>query len=216
MDRNDADYYQFRLATAGKVTLNFKHPYRATAYGQWSVSLYTSGGSLIYSMDVDGFTTSKSMTPLGLPAGSYYVKIRGYQYSFWSSATYNFAVASSSTSVWETEFNDAMGTADHINLSTRYYGNIMDRNDADYYWFNRSSSGRITINFQHPYRATAYGQWIVSLYDQKGNLVNSMDVGGMATNKNMVANISAGAYYVKVRGYQYSYWSSATYNLRVS
>ncbi len=209
-DNSDTDWYKFTLSSPAKVNVQFSFD-RADEDGYWWVYLYKYEGNGDYTRldykDVYVYDGSYTFSSLGLPAGIYLVKVYGYnsplgrQYSVTPKCTY--------VSNWETEFNDDFATADPLTMGTIRYGVCTDYSDDDWYKFVLNSSASVSVTITHT-KASADGYWSVYLYKYEGN----GDRSEVAYKTIYVSDgnytfptqgLSAGTYFVKVRGNNSAY-----------
>ncbi len=201
----DSDWYKFTLSSPAKVNVQFSFN-RADADGEWDVYLYKYDGNGNYTQldfeEVYVYDGSYTFSSLGLPAGTYFVKVRGYnsacgrQYGVTPKCTY--------VSNWETEFNDEYTDADPLSMGTTRYG-VCRSYDNDWYKFVLNSSASVSVTFTHT-KASVDGEWDVYVYKYTG----SGNYSQLAYNEVYVGDgnytfptqgLSAGTYFVKVRGY---------------
>lgn len=201
----DSDWYKFTLSSPAKVNVQFSFN-RADADGDWDVYLYKYDGNGDYTKlaykDVYVYDGSYTFSSLGLPAGTYFVKVYGYysacgrQYSVTPKCTY--------VSNWETEFNDEYTSADPLSMGVIRYG-VCREYDHDWYKFVLNASSTVSVTFTHT-KASADGDWDVYLYKYKGDgeyaRVAYKDVYVSDGNYTFpTQGLSAGTYFVKVYGY---------------
>ena len=210
---SDVDYFKFTTTSTGYVTITFTHSNSLGSSNLWEVYFLDQSSATIVSMNVGGNELSRSFANIGLPAGEYYIKVN--KYSNYSTDSYGLRVSFSSSSVWETEFNDSRNTADPISIGTQYYGTIMHGSDYDYFKFTTTTTGYVTVNFTHENSVGSSNLWEVYLLDQSGATIVSMNVGGNELSLNL-ANIGlpASTYYVKIN--KYSSYSTDKYGLKIS
>lgn len=201
----DFDWYKFTLSSPAKVNVQFSFN-RADADGDWDVYLYKYDGNGDYTKldykDVYVYDGSYTFSSLGLPAGTYFVEVYGYnsacnrQYSVTPKCTY--------VSNWETEFNDYYTSADPLSIGTTRYG-VCREYDNDWYKFILNSSSSVSVTFTHT-KASADGDWNVYLYKYKGDGEYAQ-----VAYKNVCVSdgnytfptqgLSAGTYFIQVYGY---------------
>lgn len=201
----DSDWYKFTLSSSAKVNVQFSFN-RADADGDWYVYLYKYEGNGDYSTldyeDVYVYDGSYAFSSEGLPAGTYFVEVYGYnsacnrQYSVTPKCTY--------VSNWETEFNDYYTSADPLSIGTTRYG-VCREYDNDWYKFILNSSSSVSVTFTHT-KASADGDWNVYLYKYKGDGEYAQ-----VAYKNVYVSdgnytfptqgLSAGTYFIQVYGY---------------
>ena len=204
-DNSDTDWYKFTLSSPAKVNVQFSFD-RADEVGSWWVYLYKYEGNgddtrLDYK-DVYVYDGGYTFSSLGLPAGTYFVKVYnsygayGRQYSVTPKCTY--------VSNWETEFNDDYTSADPLSMGTTRYGVNPTSYDDDWYKFTLNSTSSVSVAFTHT-KASADGYWYVRLYKYTGS-GDYLQV----TYKNVYVSdgnytfptqgLAAGTYFVKVSG----------------
>lgn len=202
---SDTDWYKFTLSSPAKVNVQFSFN-RADADGDWYVYLYKYEGNGDYSTldyeDVYVYDGSYTFSSLGLPAGTYFVKVYGYnsacgrQYSITPKCSYVFN--------WETEFNDEYTSADPLSMGTTRYGVNPTSSDDDWYKFTLNSPASVSVAFTHT-KASADGDWGVYLYKYNGGGEYAQlayeDVCVSDGNYTFpTQGLSAGTYFVKVSG----------------
>ncbi len=202
MDDDDEDWYKFTTKGRGTVQLSLKHPYIDSSSTYWRVYLKESDGDTIADMYVYGNKENAVLTKVGLPAGTYYAVVTGYSHS---DATYTVKAAYASSSAWETEYNDNRTIADAASLGKRYYGNLMDGDDEDYYRFKLSKKAKIKLNFQHGYINSTSTYWKVSILNKNEDVLDYAYVSGKQKNKTYnLGYMPAGTYYVLIQAYSHS------------
>jgi hypothetical protein len=106
----------------------------------------------------------------------------------------------SAAAYYESESNDSKANADSISTNTTVYGVCNTRSDKDYYKFNLSSQGYITITMNHTQLDSGY--WDVYLYDTNGNKLYSWYFNATyASNSTEKIGLPAGTYYVDIEYY---------------
>ena len=138
-----------------------------------------------------------------MTAGTYYIQVRGYN----SSTTGSYTLHS--------RFFGGSGADDHGNIrpaaTTVALGSAtageLSAADLDYFRVTMNSSGVLLV---YTTGATdTYG----TLFDGTGNELTDNDEGGESANFRLVAQVSPGTYYIRVRGYDPS--ETGRYTLRV-
>lgn len=201
----DSDWYKFTLSSPAKVNVRFSFN-RADADGDWSVYLYKYDGNGDYTKldykDVYVYDGSYTFSSLGLPAGTYFVKVYGYNSA--CGRQYSITPKCSYVSNWETEFNDEYTSADPLSMGVTRYG-VCREYDHDWYKFVLKAPSTVSVTFTHT-KASADGDWDVYLYKYKGDgeyaKVAYKDVYVSDGNYTFpTLGLSAGTYFVKVYGY---------------
>lgn len=204
-DNGDRDWYKFTLSSPAKVNVQFSFD-RADADGDWYVYLYKYEGNGDYSTldyeDVYVYDGSYTFSSLGLPAGTYFVKVYGYNSA--CGRQYSITPKCSYVSNWETEFNDEYTSADPLSMGTTRYGVNPTSSDDDWYKFTLNSPASVSVAFTHT-KASADGDWGVYLYKYNGGGEYAQlayeDVCVSDGNYTFpTQGLSAGTYFVKVSG----------------
>ena len=208
----DEDWYLIKMEDAGRVRLSFN--LARTSNDRWKITIQNAAGTAIYYNDSFNSTNeSKFNTPyIGLKRGNYYVKLEapgnpGQRYDISVDRAYN--------KVWEKEKNDKKGTANVINLNTKYYGSISSSyGDEDYYKFRLKNDGYISIPVAH--NAANEGDLRFKVLKEDGKTV-IMNFVFKAKTKSMTSpslGLAAGDYYLHVE--DYSGWNPNTYTFSIN
>lgn len=201
----DSDWYKFTLSSPAKVNVQFSFN-RADADGDWSVYLYKYDGNGDYTKldykDVYVYDGRYTFSSLGLPAGTYFVKVYGYNSA--CGRQYSITPKCSYVSNWETEFNNEYTSADPLSMGVTRYG-VCREYDHDWYKFVLNAPSTVSVTFTHT-KASVDGDWDVYLYKYKGDgeyaQVAYKDVYVSDGNYTFpTLGLSAGTYFVKVYGY---------------
>ena len=201
----DSDWYKFTLSSSAKANVQFSFN-RADADGDWDVYLYKYDGNGDYTQleykDVYVYDGSYTFSSLGLPAGTYFVKVYGYNSA--CGRQYSITPKCSYVSNWETEFNDEYTSADPLSMGVTRYG-VCRGYDRDWYKFVLNAPSTVSVTFTHT-KASADGDWDVYLYKYKGDgeydQLAYKDVYVSDGNYTFpTQGLSAGTYFVKVYGY---------------
>lgn len=201
----DFDWYKFTLSSPAKVNVQFSFN-RADADGDWDVYLYKYDGNGDYTKldykDVYVYDGSYTFSSLGLPAGTYFVKVYGYNSA--CGRQYSITPKCSYVSNWETEFNDEYTSADPLSMGVTRYG-VCREYDHDWYKFVLKAPSTVSVTFTHT-KASVDGDWDVYLYKYKGDgeyaKVAYKDVYVSDGNYTFpTLGLSAGTYFVRVCGY---------------
>ena len=110
-DKNDKDWYRVYVPSDGAVSFQFEHTVLSSTNTYWEMYLYRSDGvTPIYGKDtywnIPG-NENRTTAEMGLPAGTYYIKIVPYSSDRYETSTYTLRVNHTASSVWETEINNS-------------------------------------------------------------------------------------------------------------
>jgi len=196
------DYYKFKINKQGYVSVSLQHPYAES--GSYYVSLIGSDKTTeLYDDTFAGKTkTLTTGVSIGLPAGTYYLKIDGW--GDINNKVYNFKLNYKESTLWETEENNTIATADPIKLGTKYYGSGSPGHYPydDYFKFTLSKKEEIEVESNGARSVTVYKS------DGKTSVISNY-VGDGGKSVSSKAKLSTGVYYVKVypisgKGYNFT------------
>ena len=211
MNMDDEDWYKFNISGAGYISLTFKHDYVDSKSNYWEAYLYNADQEKMVEYDYAGSETNYTGGNIGVPAGTYYLKVVDYNHS---DNDYNFKINYTSSSAWETEFNDDYKSADNINVNQTYYGSLMSRDDEDWYCFKTTEAGYISLTFRHDYVDSKSDYWEAYLYNADQEKLVEYDYAGIdTTNNSGKIGLPAGTYYLRIINYNYSH---NDYNFKIN
>ena len=222
---DDRDWYEFTLAEDGCINLYFEHGQVNSTDAYWELYLYRDDGTTYYDGGSRTWPVSgeKALTTcdIGLPAGTYYLRVAPYASYLWSSKTYNFTINYTETAVWEKETNNDKYTANRIETGINYYGTISNKNDRDWYVFDLVSPGVINVSFTYTPVNSSDTYWNLYLYRDDGTTyydggTSYWPVSGDKDLTTSDIGLPAGTYYLRITPYASYQWTSHTYNFTVN
>lgn len=99
----------------------------------------------------------------------------------------------------EIEPDDSINTASVLNLNIPCIGSLKDENDVDFYKFNITEDGTVSISFKHKIINVNENAWDISIYNSTGTLISFYS---SALNEETVGSdklfLPAGEYTVKI------------------
>lgn len=192
---SDEDYFKFTLTSPGNVKLNGSNADRYKRMG-----IYDANGNNFAEFTTKEGYEGNSSVQVGLPIGTYYIKISDYPGSY---IPYEFSVEYTKSDLYEKEWNDSFITANNIALNQTYKGILQQGSDEDYYKFNLPVNSSVNMELSN---ADRYKTFYV--YNQDGSEVAYLaTVNNGSGNSVLKLNLSRGNYYVKVADYPGSYIS---------
>ena len=201
-DRQDEDWFLFRMYQDGFVELKFEHPtVKDKTSVCWQVIFYKEDGTELYSVN-SLFTDSvnKSGT-IGLTEGNYYVLVKNRVYA---DMTYTLTLTRTDDLTFENEKNDTKETANSIQLNSTVMGaitSLISGIDRDYFRFNVEKPGFVVLDFAHePINGAEDKQgWNYSILDDNGELLYS-GVSDLSddVSASPVIGLDIGTYYVLI------------------
>lgn len=215
----DQNYYKFTLSADGYLNISFKKGFEEYDPGKgWIVYVYDSAQHSVFSeYFYVGDPDTEHLTPLGLNAGTYYVKVSGATYT--SLMDYEITVDFTPSQQWDNgSADDTFLTANKIVTDETYYGTLTSASDTDYFKFTAPDDGYVEINFNSEYEEYDPGKgYIISLYDEKQKYIYStyVYVGDEETFKTPHFGVVKNAgYFIKI--VDATYLTKKTYNLNVN
>lgn len=216
---SDVNYYKFTTNSDGYISFSFSHEYVDSTYEYWIVTLYDNQKKSIITWEYTGNTEAEIIScNMGFPAGEYYIRVIPYSSYFFSDQNYSLKVNYTSTSSWETEYNNDFTTADTISPEFSRSGSIMHANDVDYYKFTTDVDGFVSLTFSHGYIDSTSKYWEVVLYDTGKEVMNSWEFESNTEAEITTGNIglSAGTYYACVRPTISTLYKNKDYTLKIN
>lgn len=206
-EKEDADYYQFKLSGKQKLKLGFTCISEDPRYG-WRVRILDSKGAEAFNAGM--LKKSQNSETFTLPKGTYYVVVDA-AYSNLNPPLYD--PYSIKLVPYETEKNNSTAKANVLSLikygSGKYtacmYGKLSSKNDVDYYKFSVNGAYTGTLSLTGSAKA-----WKVAVYDSKGKQVAAFTQSAKTTSKSL--KLVKGTYTVKIEKAAAAY-SSKSYRL---
>ncbi|MEH7573290.1 hypothetical protein V7176_17065, partial [Cytobacillus firmus] len=179
---------------------------------EWYGHIQDTKGNIynyIYTDDsemVSGYETAE----VGLPAGTYYVKIENYSDGF--ETPYQMKVQYTATDYYEKEFNNSITAANGLTLNKIYKGNLQNSDDKDFFKFTLTKPGNVALSIKQSPGTI----WYVHIQDTKGNIYTKIYTDDSEMIEGNVARevgLPKGTYYVLISNY--SYGIDKTYEFQV-
>jgi hypothetical protein len=204
----DADWYKFTLSATSNLNITLTN-----LPGDYDIILYNSAGTEIKRSE-NGGTTSETITNNNTAAGTYYVKVFGYNGAMSTTVCYTLNIGATAATTcpgtYDVSTNGTLSGAATIPFNTDIKGLISPSGDLDYYKFVITTGGTITITL-----GTLPGDYDLRLYNSAGTQLASSVLGG-TSSETINYNAAAGTYYVRVEGYAGANSSTVCYTLKVA
>lgn len=204
----DNDY--FRVVTT--ATTNNTFSLVGPSGVDYDMTIFNSAGTQIGSGT--GSTATETVTLNNQAAGTYYIRIYGYNgansatcYTITATATIVTGCASS----YDVSTNGSASGAALIPFNTNITGLISPSGDNDYYRFVISTGGTATITL-----TTLPADYDIRLYSSDGTTQLAISQNGGTTSETISRTYTAGTYYVRVYGYNNANNATNCYTLRVA
>ena len=160
--------------------------------GDHSITIYDQDGHEIFQAVCDKEAETYKSPRFSIGKGTGYVRIHSDN----NPEKYSLTVQCEKSKRWETEANNAFAEADEIAADIRCHGSNVNKNDADFYFFELEEKGYITLDFAHKKDS---GRHDIVLYDARESELCSFSV--EENTEKMTSQeigVSSGSYYLKV------------------
>ena len=173
-DKQDADWYMFRMYSDGYVELDFSHPEVKDQLSVcWQVIFYSEDMTEIFSVNSTFTDKEFSSGRIGLHAGNYYIAVINRVYT---DITYTLTLSRTGIEGFENERNDTFETADKMYENSTVTGSVSSQInglDRDYFTFSLSEKGILILEFAHNPISDAEDKqgWNFRLTDKNGKVI---------------------------------------------
>ena len=202
----DIDYYKIVTTATSNNVFNLVGPSGV----DYDLYVYNSAGTQIGSSL--GGTATETVTLNNQAAGTYYVKVIGYNgansqtcYTIKATAT----TVTSCQSAYDVSTNGTTAGAATIPFNTNITGLISPTGDIDNYKFVITTGGTITVTL-----GTLPGDYDLKLLNSAGTQV-AISQNGSTTSESISYTAAAGTYYAQVYGYNGANSATTCYTLKV-
>ena len=204
----DNDY--FKIVTT--VTSNIVYSLAGPSGVDYDMTIYNSSGTSIGSGT--GSTASETVTLNNQAAGTYYIRVYGYNgansatcYTITATTT---AAPASCAGTYDVSTNGTAAGAATIPFNTDIKGLISPSADNDYYKFVITTGGTATITL-----TTLPADYDLVLYSSNGTTQLAISQNGSTTSETITRTYTAGTYYARVFGYNNANNATNCYTLKV-
>jgi len=216
------DYYQFTLLSPSGVSVKLEHADVGNNGNSWKVYIESSNGLNEYLYIANQSRTTSETKSVGLPAGTYLVRVSQGSDSFSVGNDYTLT-ASIAQGSWEQEYNNSVVTATPITLGISYKGSLQNVTDItpaskdDCYQFTLLSPSNVSVKFEHADVGNNGKSWIVYVLSSNGQ-IQHLDMNNLSRTTSQTASIGlpAGTYIVQVRQGSDTFCVGNDYALTVS
>ncbi|MFZ1528988.1 MAG: reprolysin-like metallopeptidase [Ferruginibacter sp.] len=203
----DIDYFKITTTATASITYNLVGP----AGVDFDMTIYNSAGTQIGS-GTSG-TATETVTLTNQAAGTYYIKVFGYNGANSATCYTIKATATTATGCQNALDNSTNGTtagAAVIPFNTNVTGLISPTADVDHYKFTITTAGTITLTL-----TTLPADYDLKLLNSAGTQV-AISQNGSTSSETINYTAAAGIYYAQVFGYNGANNASTCYTLRVA
>jgi len=202
----DIDYYKIVTTATSNNVYNLVGPGGV----DYDLYIYNSAGTQIGSGT--GSTATETVTLNSQAAGTYYIKVIGYNGA--NSATCYTIKATATTvtscqSAYDVSTNGTISGAALIPFNTNITGLISPTGDNDYYKFVITTGGTATVTL-----TTLPGDYDLTVVNSAGTQLAISQNGG-TSSETITRTYTAGTYYARVYGYNGANSATTCYTLKV-
>jgi hypothetical protein len=203
----DVDYYSVNVTATSNFNITLTN-----LPGDYDLYFYNSAGTQIGSSEAGG-TTSETITLSNQTAGTYYVRVIGYNGANSAAVCYNLTVNATTVtgcaSSYDVSTNGTTSGAATIPFNTNITGLISPTADVDNYKFVITTGGTITVTL-----GTLPADYDLKLLNSAGTQVG-ISQNGSTTSETINYTAAAGTYYAQVYGYNGANNATTCYTLKV-
>lgn len=202
----DVDYYKIVTTATSNNVFNLVGPSGV----DYDLYIYNSAGTQIGSGT--GATATETVTLNNQAAGTYYIRVIGYNGA--NSATCYTIKATATTvtscqSAYDVSTNGTISGAALIPFNTNITGLISPSGDNDYYKFVITTGGTATVTL-----TTLPADYDLTIVNSSGTQL-AISQNGSTTSETITRTYTAGTYYARVYGYNNANNASSCYTLKV-
>lgn len=202
----DVDYYKITTTATSNNVYNLVGPSGV----DYDLYIYNSAGTQIGSGT--GATATETVTLNNQAAGTYYIKVIGYN---GANSTTCYTIKATATTVtscqssYDVSTNGTISGAALIPFNTDIKGLISPSGDNDYYKFVITTGGTATVTL-----TTLPADYDLTIVNSAGTQLAISQNGG-TTSESIARTYTAGTYYARVYGYNNANNASSCYTLKV-
>ena len=203
----DVDYFKITTTATSNIAYSLAGPSGV----DYDLYVYNSSGTQLGSSETSTATESVSLT--NQAAGTYYIKVAGYNGANSATCYTITATATTATGCQSSYDNVSNGTtsgAATIPFNTDVTGLISPSADVDNYKFVITTAGTITVTLK-----TLPADYDLKLLNSAGTQVAISQKSG-TTSESISYTAAAGTYYAQVYGYNSANSATACYTLKVA
>lgn len=198
-DRNDKDYFMFRVYNPSRVSLTFSHTKADNLSVFWRVSLFDANGKELYADNAASTVETISSGDIGLVPGVYFICAESRVYTDFD---YTLTVSRKADEAFETEPNGTPAEADILPVNGAISGALTSssgENDTDVFALTVEKPGYVSLTFTAPAGKNEESSHRIALTDAAGKGIWESVVSPLKnTAISPAVGLAAGTYYVRV------------------
>ncbi|MBL8491699.1 MAG: hypothetical protein JNM82_13045, partial [Rhodocyclaceae bacterium] len=205
-DPGDTDAFVLAVPQAGNLSIHFDGPLSGS--GGFSVAVKDGGGQVLSRAT---FVGDRDLVVSVPGVGAYYVEVSSDAVPNANPYALTAGFSAGIPGTFESEPNDAAGSAFPIGTESVVHGVLGSPGDADWYVVHAATSGAFSIG---GYPGFPAGGFHVSVFDGSGGLL--VDSAGTFLSSMGFNAGGPGNFFVRVEGYSDTYWSAEQYAFSAS
>lgn len=198
-DKNDKDYFMFRVYDPSRVNLTFSHTKADNLSVFWRVSLFDAHGKELYADNAASAVETIASGDIGLVPGVYFICVESRVYTDFD---YTLTVSRKADDSFETEPNGTPAEADFLPANGTVSGALTSAsgdNDTDIFALTAEKPGYVILTFTAPAGKDEESSHRIALTDAAGKGVWESVVSPLEnTAVSPPIGLAAGTYYVRV------------------
>jgi len=219
----DEDWYEFSLTGPADVMVTLAPPQTGPVQ-DYDLELYAScaGSSSRLAGSYNGGNSMEAVMLMNQPAGTYRVRVWGYQGASSSSVPYTISITTTPLAGAQCqpepgEPNNSCGQAAPISVGASLSRYICDQGDEDWYEFSLYAAGTVDITMAPP----GQQDYDIQLFQACGLNALSTSQNGFSSNGSSLSesineNLLAGTYRIRVYGFGGAWSAADSYQLNLN
>jgi len=200
---SDADWFKVDITKTGYFQVQLSSDASNNSeeiQDGWDLSVY-SGDALNYSIyTVKGIKSSNVPLELPYPKGTYYIKVEPHSiYYPPCGCVYDLKVTQTTSSNWESEYNDSSDKADKAKLYNGYNGYLRYNEDEDWYKVSVPADGKISLTLKNVANVDASNGWKVILYSAENVSASILSFTVRSASGSESIEVEKGTYYICIK-----------------
>lgn len=211
-DKTDRHVYRILVSAASRTQMIWQVGESAKDKEAFTVSLYRAeeAEKPIFSYNLKLTTAKQASSPLFLAPGVYYVAVEAKNYE---DCAYSLTMQADQNVYAETEENDLVDQANHMELNQAYSASLYEKNDVDTFLFSLEQPGavKVVLNAAAGESKRIRYQFSVSNAATGTKITSAQMAGNVAKTDTGTVYLDAGNYILQVM--KGEIWSSGEYQV---
>lgn len=191
----DVDWYKYKVENTGYFTFDFQ-VMEETATNDYTLEFYTGNSDKAFLKYTDVEKACKTQKINFKKGTTVYIRIVN---DTWHSVNsrYKMKIKFTKSGRYEQEGNETLSKAYKLSLKTTYKGNLLNKEDVDYYKVKATKDGKLKLAFKSDVDISSSEGWKVTVYDSSKKQMTKAE--NIIYSKTLKWNAKKGkTYYIKV------------------